>query len=122
MTQGTIVMQSAQPSTFEPLYLMLYSEGRFVTPHYQSIRPLPGNQTLRNVVPEQEHSLQQNQRSRIHSLDSNFQPGAQSSQIPEICSIDTSARVRRPRANNGLNETNILDITQRSLRARKNRD
>ena len=34
----------------EPLYLMYYSEGRFSSPHYQSIRPRNPNNLLRDFI------------------------------------------------------------------------
>merc|ERR1719435_501404 len=65
----TLVSPSTSSPSLPPLSLQYYSESRFLTPHYQSIRPLPGhNHILTSIEKKPGHETEEDFILQLNSL------------------------------------------------------
>ena len=83
---GFTIKKSSTPNNREPLFLFVFSESRFATPHYQSIRPEDVKNIINEYIDNNRDSLNSSRSTTLaifhqSSLDSIFHPPLSSSSV-----------------------------------------
>ena len=89
---GFTIRKSSTPNNKEPLFLFAFSESRFSSPHYQSIRPEDGRNIINEYIENNRDSLNS---SRSTTLASFHQSSSESIFYPPLSSSSVGSSVSK---------------------------